>query len=46
LFAVSAYDPATLAVVSVLFGLVAFAAVVLPARRATRIDPLKVLRAD
>jgi len=46
LFAVSAYDPPTLAAVTLLFCLVALAAIVLPARRATKIDPLQVLRTE
>ena len=46
LFAVSPSDPATLASVTLLFGGVALAALYLPARRATRIDPLAILRTD
>jgi putative ABC transport system permease protein len=46
LFAVSASDPATLASVTLLFGGVALVALYLPARRATRIDPLAVLRTN
>jgi putative ABC transport system permease protein len=46
LFAVSASDPATLAGVTILFSGVSLAALYLPARRATKIDPLAVLRTD
>jgi len=45
-YAVSASDPATLASVTLLFGGVSLAALYLPARRATRIDPLAVLRGE
>ena len=44
LFAVSAWDPATLASVTVLFCCVSFAAVVVPAHRAAKMDSLAVLR--
>jgi macrolide transport system ATP-binding/permease protein len=44
LIGVSRYDVGTFAVVSVLLAVVAFVACYLPARRATRIDPLKALR--
>ncbi|MGA3041590.1 MAG: ABC transporter permease [Bryobacteraceae bacterium] len=44
LFHVSATDPATFAVVALLFLFVALAASYVPARRATRIDPMAALR--
>jgi predicted permease len=46
LFAVSPSDPATLACVTLLFCGVSLAALLVPARRATKIDPLDVLRTD
>jgi putative ABC transport system permease protein len=46
LYGVSPTDPATLAATTGLLLAVAFAACYLPARRATRIDPLAALRTD
>jgi len=44
LFNVSPIDPATLVTVTIVMGLVALAACVVPALRATRVDPLTTLR--
>jgi ABC-type antimicrobial peptide transport system permease subunit len=44
LFHVSATDPGTFAFVALLFLCVALAASYIPARRATRIDPMAALR--
>jgi predicted permease len=44
LFGVGARDPRAFALVAVLFGSLASLACVLPARRATRVDPMQVLR--
>jgi ABC-type antimicrobial peptide transport system permease subunit len=46
LFDLSPADPVTYAAVLVVFAAVAAAAVVVPARRALRVDPLVALRAD
>ena len=43
---VSAANPATLAAVSVLLAAVALAALWIPARRASRLDPIAAMRDD
>ncbi len=46
LYGVSATDAPTFAVIAAALAAVAFAATVIPARRATRVDPMLALRAD
>ena len=46
LFGITPLDPMTFGIVSVVFGLVALFASYVPARRATRIDPLTALRVE
>jgi ABC-type antimicrobial peptide transport system permease subunit len=44
LFQVSARDPLTIASVAIVLLLVSIAAALIPARRATRVDPISALR--
>ena len=46
LYGVAATDPATLAVAPVVLALAAFAACLLPVRKALRVNPLEALRAE
>jgi len=46
LFGISAIDPLTLAVTIFVFAIVSFFACWLPARRATKVNPIEALRAE
>jgi len=46
IYGVSAYDPATFAAVSALLAMVAHVASVIPAYRATKVDPMRALREE
>jgi ABC-type antimicrobial peptide transport system permease subunit len=46
LFGVSPFDPLTYAAVIALVAVISFAASIIPARRATRVDPMIALRAE
>ena len=46
LFGIGVRDPATFAIAAMMLASVAFAATLLPARRAASVDPATALRAD
>jgi len=46
LYEVSPTDPLTFVVTSVILAMVAFAATYVPARRAARLDPIRLLRQE
>ena len=46
LFHTSAYDPLTLASITVLLGAVALVACFFPANRATKVNPIEALRVE
>jgi putative ABC transport system permease protein len=46
LYAVKPYDPAVLALATLLLGLAALLAALIPARRAASVDPTRALRAE
>jgi len=46
LFDVSAADPATFALIALLLVVIAMIASYIPARRATKVDPLQAIRHD
>ena len=46
LFGVEAADPATMVAVPLVLGSVAFLAAFVPARRASRVDPVRALRSE
>jgi len=46
LYGVTPHDPMTLASVAAVFLIVSSAACLIPARRAMRVDPMSILRAD